>query len=270
MSLVEDRRHFDRVAGAYDRGRPPYPARVYELLAERGLLGAGVRLLDVGAGSGQATAELLDRGAAVDAVEPGAGLAALLRERFAGRGLRVLEGDVEDVPLAEGSYDGAVAATSLHWVDLARTLPRLHAALRPGGWLVAWWTVFGDPEVATPFRERVDAIAAGAGLSRQGIPAPLAYDDRLAELAGGGLFEPEPPEVVGWSTTLDTAGVRDLFTTFPAWAAVPELVDRVADAADACGGRVEERYLTVVYPARRADHPPAAHRLSPGAAGSRR
>ena len=55
-------------------------------------IAAGDLVVDVGAGRGAITAELVDRGAAVWAVEADPALAALLRERFAGRA-RVLEAD---------------------------------------------------------------------------------------------------------------------------------------------------------------------------------
>jgi SAM-dependent methyltransferase len=249
---VSNGQHFDRVAATYDRGRPPYPARVFDLLTELGVLAPGVRLLEIGAGSGQATRVLVEQGATVDAVEPGPDLAGMLRERLAGRAVRVLEATVEDVPLAEASYDAAVAATSLHWVDLDRVLPRLHSAIRPGGWLVPWWTVFGDGERPTPFRARVDALAIATGLGGPDPVSAAKYDELCASLARGGRFEAPVPEVIRWSTVLDTDGVRDLFTTFPTWAAVPGLVDRVAGFVDDVGGSVEEHYLTVVYPSRRS------------------
>ena len=149
--------HFDRVAPTYARGRPAYPSVLYDLLAERGLVGAGVRALEVGAGSGLATTELLARGCRVDAIEPGPHLAAMLRE-LDHPDLTVLPTSLEEADLSAAAYDVAVAATSLHWVDLDRGLPILHAALRPGGTLVAWWQVFGDPDWHTPFREAVDRL----------------------------------------------------------------------------------------------------------------
>lgn len=60
----------------------------------------------------------------------------------------------EDVPLPAAGFDSAVAATSMHWVDLAVGLPRLHATLRPGGLLAVWRFRFGDESVDTPFRRR--------------------------------------------------------------------------------------------------------------------
>ncbi len=240
--------HFDRVAATYARGRPPYPDRVWTILEEHGVLTPGARLLEVGAGSGQATAELVARGADVVAVEPGPNLAGDLRALLPG--VEVIEGRIEDVPLGPGGYDAAVAATSLHWVDLPVVLPRLREALRPGGLLAAWWTVFGDPDVSTPFRDRVHAISnpeRRPETRRTGLDT-VAWE---ADLTQGGWFAHVATEVVRWSTDLTAAQVRDLFATFPTWTA--DQIDAVARAAEELGGTVAEHYATGVYVLRRRD-----------------
>ncbi len=250
---VGDGLHFDRVAAAYHRGRPPYPPQAYDELVRVTGLRAGTRVLDVGAGSGLATAELVARGAAVTAVEPGPRFAAALAHRFPD--VAVAVGPVEEVALPD-QVDVVVAATALHWVDLDRALPRLHAVLRPGGWLAAWWNVFGDPAVSTPFRRAVDEISHAGGIGYRGTPRPLQAEARCAELAAGGLFAPRPPSVVRWSIELTTAQLRDLFTTFPTW--TPDLVDRIGAAADELGGTVTEHYLTVLYLAQRLSREPSS------------
>ena len=218
------------------------------MLEEQGVLAPAARLLEVGAGSGQATAERVARGADVVAVEPGANLARHLRALLPG--VEVVEGRIEDVPLEAGTYDAAVAATSLHWVDLPVVLPRLWAALRPGGLLAAWWTVFGDPDVSTPFRERVHAISNPEGrpdTRRTGLDT-VAWE---ADLTQGGWFAHVATEVVPWSTDLTAGQVRDLFATFPTWTA--DQIDAVAGAAEELGGTVTEHYATGVYVLRRRD-----------------
>jgi hypothetical protein len=66
---------FDGRTDEYRLARPAYPVRVYQVLTDRCGLGPGARLLEIGPGTGQATRELLARGADVLAVEPGARLA---------------------------------------------------------------------------------------------------------------------------------------------------------------------------------------------------
>lgn len=73
----------------YDRGRPDYPARVYEVLTECCGLGPGVRVLEIGPGPGTATRHLLAAEAEVVAVEPDPALARYLADTNAGQSLRV-------------------------------------------------------------------------------------------------------------------------------------------------------------------------------------
>lgn len=252
MPDAPDARHFDRVAPVYDRGRPAYPGEVYELLEAHGLLAPGARVLEVGAGSGQATAELVARGATVDAIEPSPSLAEALRELD---GVTVHETTAEEWPPLEAAYDGIVAATSLHWVDVSRVLPGWHRALRPGGLVAVWWAVFGDPGVRTPFRERLDRIARDTGRHRgsDDRPRPLRTQERVAELEAGGLFRCVSAAVLPWPVRQTPEDLRALFTTFPTWGEDAEVLDAVEAAARECAasdGTVEEHYLLPVYLAR--------------------
>ncbi len=81
----EGRRLFGGDSAAYERGRRAYPARVYELIEQAGSW-PGARVLDVGAGTGLATLELVRRGAgSIVAVEPDARMARELRRNVAAR-----------------------------------------------------------------------------------------------------------------------------------------------------------------------------------------
>ena len=122
----------------------------------------GARAVDLGAGTGQVTGPLLAAGLDVVAVEPGPTLAAELRERSRRRAVVVAR--AEEAELAEASFDIAVAATSMHWMDLGVLLPRLHRALVADGRLLVWRNVFGDPEAPSPRSgKRVHEIVARRG-----------------------------------------------------------------------------------------------------------
>ncbi|HEX2808321.1 MAG TPA: hypothetical protein VHN80_19325 [Kineosporiaceae bacterium] len=71
--------HFERMAAEYATARPRYPVAVFEALAGRGVIGSGVRVVEVGAGSGLATGDLVAAGSHVTALEPGEQLGRLLR-----------------------------------------------------------------------------------------------------------------------------------------------------------------------------------------------
>jgi SAM-dependent methyltransferase len=84
-----------------------YSTTLAPLFADFAGIGSGARVLDVGAGTGALTAELLARGATVVAEEPSPEFAAVLRERFPD--VEVHETPAEALPFAPGEFDVAVA-----------------------------------------------------------------------------------------------------------------------------------------------------------------
>ncbi|HET8527925.1 MAG TPA: class I SAM-dependent methyltransferase [Gaiellaceae bacterium] len=97
-----------RVGGdAYDDFMGRYSVRLAPLFADFAGVGEGMRVLDVGAGTGALTGELLRRGADVVAAEPSPEFGAVLRGRHAQ--LEVHEAPAESLPFADGSFDAALA-----------------------------------------------------------------------------------------------------------------------------------------------------------------
>jgi SAM-dependent methyltransferase len=257
-----DRRmSFNAAAGTYQRGRPPYPEAVFDLLASRCRLQPGARVLDIGAGTGQATGPLLAAGAHVVAVEPGASLATILAANHASDRLEVTISDFETADLT-GRFDLAVAATSLHWLDPVTTIKKLGELVRPGGWVAVWWNEFGDTNRPTSFRDRLDDVY------RDLLPAEPGYLDSRATgldtdrwrrvLTAGGWFDDVAVEVIEWQQTMTAHTARDLWSTFPniAGLAPPareQFLTRLAALIDnEHGGRVDDPRLTVVYTAARS------------------
>ena len=260
LERSEGRRVFGTDPEAYDAARPGHPQAVYTILQERCGLRPGSKVLEIGPGTGQATQRLLALGAhPLVAIEPDPRLAAFLRARL-GRKVEIRETTLEEVEL-EDDFDLAVAASSFHWVEEKPGLARLNAALRPGGAVALWWTVFGDATREDPFRTAVDPIMRDLPRSPseadQGRP-PFASDGgtRVAALEAAG-FEETTAYRLEWTHTWDTAGIRALFGTFsPVLSLEPRprvaLLDEVARIADAdFGGRVTKPVVTALYTARK-------------------
>ena len=103
-----------------------------------GLGGAGLRVLEIGAGTGVGFA-FYPAGITVSAVEPSVAMAARARER-AGRAaatIAVVEARVEELPFTDGSFDCAIA--TLAWCSVADPLAafaEVRRVLRPRGRLL--------------------------------------------------------------------------------------------------------------------------------------
>jgi SAM-dependent methyltransferase len=261
---ADRRRLFGLDPPDYDRARPPYPERVYDVLRSRCGLRPGVRTLEIGPGTGLATRRLLDLGASpLVAIEPDARLAEFVVAHVprAGRILDVRVAGFEEAALEPASFDLAVSATAFHWLDQRPALEKVGRVLRSGGWLALWWNVFGDPARHDAFHEATQDLLrplAGPTANVAGRPPfPLDVEARLADLEAAAVFTDLEHELVRWPSRMDPGQIRALYATFPTISqqAEPER-ERILDALariteEEFGGIVERPFATAIYTARR-------------------
>ena len=130
---------FGAAAAAYAEHRPDYAQAAVRWALEPA---PGLRVLDLGAGTGKLTATLVALGAEVIAVEPDP---AMLTEL--GRTVptaRALSGSAEAIPLPDASVDAVLAGNAMHWFDMAVAGPEIARVLAPGGILAGLWNVMDD------------------------------------------------------------------------------------------------------------------------------
>ncbi|MFD3474788.1 class I SAM-dependent methyltransferase [Streptomyces sp. NPDC058695] len=146
---------FGAAAPAYAEHRPDYAQAAVRWALQPA---PGLRVLDLGAGTGKLTAALVALGAEVIAVEPDP---AMLTEL--GRALpavRALPGSAEAVPLPDASVDAVVAGNAMHWFDMDVAGPEIARVLAPGGVLAGLWNVFDNQVDWVAQLERVSGSAA--------------------------------------------------------------------------------------------------------------
>jgi trans-aconitate methyltransferase len=111
---ADKRLSFNEVPDVYDEIRPRYPAALFDVLFE--MLPSEPTIVEVGPGTGQATKDLLARGASVHAVEIGPAMAEKLRRNLPSTRLRVSVDDFEQAELLPSSADALFSANAYHWI----------------------------------------------------------------------------------------------------------------------------------------------------------
>ena len=127
------RQSFGSIAERYDRLRPGPPDEAVRLV----LPDDAVDVLELGAGTGTLTRQLVRRHGHVRAVEPDDRMRALLLERAPRAD--VVAGSAEEIPAESSSYDAVIGSSMWHWVDEARAVPEVARVLRRGGTFALLW-----------------------------------------------------------------------------------------------------------------------------------
>jgi SAM-dependent methyltransferase len=168
------------VIAAYPN-RPTYPAETFDFLLALIPDGAPRCALDLGCGTGLLARPLAERLARVDAVDPSRGMIDAGRAAPGGErsNLRWIVGSAETAAL-EPPYGLATAGDSLHWMDWARVLPRVAAALAPGAVLA----VLGCRSLPEAWSAELRAL-----IQRYSTNQKFRAVDVAGELAERGAFE---------------------------------------------------------------------------------
>ncbi|HEX5204550.1 MAG TPA: class I SAM-dependent methyltransferase [Actinoplanes sp.] len=254
---------FNEVPELYDRARPGYPDELFADLAALTGIGAGSPVLEVGAGTGQATRSLAALGCEVTALEPGPDLAALARRRLAASGaVHIEQSPFETWDDRGARFEAVVAASAWHWVDPAIGWRRAHEILRPGGWLAVVGNVVfrrpGEPEMYAETADLHDRFAPG---NPAWSHPPLEEDARAIDQAwdAGEWFE---PPIVRWYQAVQWFSGPEfadhLRTNSPYRRLDPEVREPLLDAIaerirTRMGDRAARRYLTVLRAGRRRE-----------------
>jgi SAM-dependent methyltransferase len=190
---------FERRADAYLRGRPAYhpqlvarvAARIFDAVMLDGTVADGL-VVDVGAGTGIFTAQLLELGVKAVAVEPVAAMRAALSEALPT--VEVFDGTAESLPFDAGSVHTLLVAQAFHWFDPKPTLNEMARVLRPGGELICVWNVRDENvDWVVKYTEVVDAYAKDTPRYRDfAWRKAIEADERFTFVEEWGIDNPQP------------------------------------------------------------------------------
>lgn len=130
----ENRVHFDEIVENYDKIRWDYPSLLFSDAIEYSGVTEVSNAIEIGPGTGKATAPFLDTGCSVKGVEMSLNMTEYLRKKYINRkNLSVITSTFEDSELQKDFYDLVYAASSFHWVDAKVGCPKVMEILKTNG-----------------------------------------------------------------------------------------------------------------------------------------
>lgn len=133
---------FDEFARSYHNIRPGYPLQMYKDIRTVCKIDKCSRLLEIGAGSGNATKHLAHWGCEITAIEPGQNLLKIAREEIAGFPNVRFVNDIFESFESEAPFDILFSATAFHWINPNEKYVKTDALLKNDGYLILAWNSF--------------------------------------------------------------------------------------------------------------------------------
>ncbi|KAA0699878.1 class I SAM-dependent methyltransferase [Neorhizobium sp. P12A] len=255
---MERRFTFDASAKLYDDIRPQYPEALFDDIVDWTGLGPDDAILEIGCGSGQATEGFASRGFSVVALDPGAALLQIARQKL-GHFPKVefIETTFEAFSPGSTAFGLVVAAQSLHWVAPEIRFAKAAKMLAPGGSLAVMANV--PMPIRSPLRQAFEQIYAAHAPSLTGPPPENWYlpDGPIAALwEASEYIDPPVHRSYPWSRMHTGSSYIDLLGTLSSHTLLApssrnQLFGAIADAIENHGGEFEMRYEAHLYMGRR-------------------
>ena len=248
---------FSSVINDYEYARPKYPQELYEQLLTFSRIDDKADILEVGAGTGQATDLFLQNGDySIDLLEVSEEQAEFLREKYkSSEKVNVICSYFEEYD-EEKQYDLIYSATAFHWIDSEVGYPKAYRILKNGGIMAVFWQMssvtyydFGIFKGLNDIKKKY-LPEETLGFDEKGIQK--VKEKRIKQIQSGGYFrEPECYEF-RWTDTYDADRYVALINTYSSTQLLEEMVrtaylDEIHKYIDDNGGIVEMPQLVMLY-----------------------
>jgi len=202
MDWEKEREMFNQMADYYDRYRPDYPDETIRQVLETAKLRDGAKLLEIGAGSGKATAQFTTHRFTIICIEPGADLVKKGMKKFQAQNISFVNTRFEDYDTPLKHFDAVISAQAFHWLPKPAAYAKCAQTLKDGAYLALFWNIelIDDTPLDGEMHEIMLAYRAFTASMPQKEYAKRT-EEIASEIAESGYFEPPQVFYTHWEKT---------------------------------------------------------------------
>lgn len=258
---MENKDVFRNIIDDYEAARPGYPPELYRDIVEFAALRQDAKILEIGAGPGQATEYFVKNGYDVTALELSTEQVRFLERKFAGdRNFRCVCSAFEDYACEAKSLDLIFSATAFHWIQPEIGYPKAYGLLRTNGAMAVFWhlasIVAPETEMLCRVRKIYRAYAPELDDYISRAQAEELHRLRIVQMQTGGLFQNPVSKIYRWNDEYDTARYLKLMNSYSDFHAIggtarTAILNSTAEYIDSRGGWITIPQEVRMYMARR-------------------
>jgi SAM-dependent methyltransferase len=194
---------FNNIIADYEFARPGYPITLFEDILDFAWLPQDARLLEIGAGPGQATDYFVKHGYSVTSLEIGEDQVNFLREKYASfPNFRAVHSSFEEYSAPEDSFDLVFSATAFHWIDPGFGIPKAHRLLKKVGAIALFWHLESVVRQGTELQNELSRVFQRYAPELDDYISPIEGEKlhlkRAAQIGTDGLFGPAETKTYRW------------------------------------------------------------------------
>lgn len=127
---------YSKLAEDYDAHRIGYSLELYSMATDYGIPMQG-KILDVACGTGLASEPFAKEGARVTGIDSSQEMLKYAEARILNGEFKV--GNAETLPFGDQTFDAAICAQAIHWLDRDKAINEMIRVTKPGGIIAIWW-----------------------------------------------------------------------------------------------------------------------------------
>ncbi len=251
------KRSFDTVAELYDEYRPSYPEPLMEEILSLTSIPDEGHILEIGSGTGKATALFAARGYSMLCIEPGEHLAEIAKRKLKGfPKIKFQVTTFEEWEADDNLFDLVISAQAFHWVAKEIRYSKTAQVLKPAGHLALFWN--RTPPSEAPIDQKLDQVYQRytPELASHKPDYQKEVQVWIDELNESGYFTIVEVKHYPWREVYGTRQYLGLLNTHSDHLRLSEekrqqLFTGIKEVLEQEGGKIERHYEAVAYIARK-------------------
>lgn len=243
---------FKYVVADYDYARPLYPTELYNTIQSFSGINRASHILEVGAGTGQASELFIANNHPLDLLEVSDEQVAFLKNKYSTyKKVRIFKDYFEDFQ-PDATYDLIYSATAFHWIKCENGYPKAWNMLREGGTMAVFWNMFWVLRLTGGIFDGLNEIDKKYFASFKVDELEAIKEKRIKQITVGGFFDEPQYFEFRWTGIYDTKKYVALMNTNSRTLLLSNTerlnyLKEIEEYVDSHGGIVEVPELVCLY-----------------------
>jgi SAM-dependent methyltransferase len=246
--IVANKTVFNEIISDYAIARPGYPNELFFDIVEYSKLKPDAKILEIGAGPGQATDYFVKKGCSVTSLEIGNEQVQYLLEKYLDyHNFKAICSSFEEYDSLDETYELVFSATAFHWIEPVIGYPKAYKLLKRNGTLAVFWHLSSivkhqtelNNELCKIFHKYAPELDTFLSIDE----GEALHELRISQIQTNNLFDKPKTKIYTWNDEYTTERYAKLLNSYSDMHEIDDdkckaVLNSVAEYIDSKGGKI--------------------------------